>query len=129
MGNGIANAMIRTAATVVAVHCRDDVITGRVGIGIEECCCGHNLTAHAPATLWHLVVDECLLQRMWHTISKRQPFDGGNLFADELIDGCLTGTGGDPIDVDGARTTNARTAAEFGARHVEFVSEHEHERA
>ena len=129
MGNCIADAMVGAAATVVTVHCRDDVITGRVGVGIEECRCGHDLAAHAPATLWHLVIDECLLQGMWHAISKRQSFDSGNLFANELIDGCLAGAGGDPIDVDGTRATNACTATEFGARHVEFVAEHEDQRA
>ncbi len=129
MGNCIADAMIGTAATVVTVHCGDDVITRRIGIGIEECRCGHNLAAHAPPTLWHLMINECLLQGMWHAISERQPFDSGNLFANELIDGCLAGASGNPVDVDGTCATNTRTAAEFGARHVEFVAEHEYQRA
>ena len=127
MGHCVADAMIRAAATVVAVHCCDDVITGRIGIGIEECGSGHDLAAHAPPTLWDLVFNECLLQGMWRAICQRQPFDSGNLFANELIDRCLAGAGGDSIDVDGTCATNACTASKFGARHVEFISEHKYQ--
>ena len=129
MGYCVADAMVGTAATVVPIHCGDDVITCRVGIGIEECSSGHDLAAHAPPTLWYLVFNECLLQRMGHAICQRQSFDGGNLFANELIDGCLARAGGDPIDVHGTRAADTCAAPEFGASEVEFVSQDKHQRA
>src|SRR6267143_5646867 len=59
--DSLADSHIRATATDVPRHCGVDVAIGRVGLGGEQCCRGHDLAGLAIAALRDLQLDPGLL--------------------------------------------------------------------
>jgi hypothetical protein len=94
---------------------------------IEKNLGGHYHPVHAKAALRGLLVDECLLERMWMGYSAKtfQRGDASILYGTYCH---AARTDGDAVDDDGAGSALRETAAKSGTLQTQFIPEHVQER-
>src|SRR6266850_6538621 len=125
--DSLADAHISATATDVPRHGGVDIAVGRVGLGGEQCRCGHDLAGLAVAALRHLQLDPGLLNLF-----------AGGCGTDGLDRGdALAGRGRDrrdarahrlAIEMDRARAAQSEAATEFRAGHSEHIAKHPEQR-
>ena len=91
-----------------------DVGIGGLRLVLEQGRHRHDHAALAITALRHVAIDPGLLHLVQHAI-RRQPFDGGDLFAGGLGDQHAAGADRDAVDVNGAGAALCNAATIFGA--------------
>lgn len=124
--DGLANALVSSAATDVAAH-------GVVNLRVAWRClfrkqrhCGHDLSRLTVPTLRNVDFHPSLLDGMSAVGGK--PLDGGDLFARDGRYGRHTRTGGFTFDVYRASSAQRHAAPELRASHVQCVPQYPEER-
>src|ERR1700719_2693867 len=107
--DGLADALVGSAAADVAAHEVIDIGVGRVGLLGEQRDCGHDLSGLAVAALRDVFCDPGLLDRVAPVGG--QAFYGRNFFAGDAGDRRNARACGFPVDVHGARAAEGHTAA------------------
>lgn len=117
------NPGISTTAADVARHARIDVFIRRVRDVVEQRSRAHHLACLAVATLWHVVLEPCLLYGVVSVFG--QAFDrcnravaGGNCLYCHLARAHRYA-----VNVDGASPTLADATTKFGADIAELVAD------
>ena len=117
----LLDAGIGHAAAEIAVHVRDYFVLGRIGVLGEQRRRLHDLPGLAVAALRNLLGDPRLLQRM--VALGAEAFDGGDFLAGDVAERCLAGSHRFTVDVNGAGATQAGTAPELGAGHLQLFAD------
>src|SRR5579864_6977021 len=117
-----ADARVGAAAADVG-HGVVDVAVARVRVLCEQRRGDKHLPTLTVAALRHLVLEPGLLHRV-HAAARREPLDGGDLFARRGRDRKRTGTDRVAVDMDGAGAALGDAATEFGSLDVEHVPQY-----
>src|SRR3954454_18551418 len=122
MGGGgsycLEDVVVSSAAAEVATYGSLDIVRRGVGVVFHEGGAAHDHAWGAEAALHGVVVDEGLLDGVEHAVL-REAFDGGDLFAPDVVSN-RHATGGDfAIDPDRAGRAGSAVAADFGAGEAE----------
>src|ERR1700730_9717628 len=91
-----------------------DILIGRLRLLLEQGRDRHDHSALAIAALRDVIIDPGLLHPVQRAL-RRQPFDGGDLFADGFADQHAAGSHRDAVDVNGAGAALCNAATVFGA--------------
>ena len=116
------DAVVRHAATEIAVHLVADLRVGRIRIAIEQRLRRHHLAALAESARGNLLVDPRLLDRMEPAVL-REPFESRDRAAHGRHRRHAR-SNGDAVDDDRARAALAETTAEMRTVESEIVAQH-----
>jgi hypothetical protein len=103
-----------------------DNVTRRVGVAFEQDCNRHDHAGSAKSALDHACGGKGLLNRV--APIPRKPFDRRDETPFKRANPRLTTAHGASIDINGARSAVARSAAIFGASQIGCVSERPEQR-
>src|ERR1041385_1818877 len=121
-----SDALVRPAATEIAVHGLVDVAVARFLLLHQQPGRGHDLAGLAVAALRHVLGDPRFLQRVRER--RREAFDGDDLARLDVGQLRAAGTNGLAVREHRARPAQATAAAELRAGHSELVAENPEER-